>query len=62
MTDPRAEIPELPSEQSIDRLVSLLEPISRVNPNRSSTVSSTVPARGAEVLAAGPTKSPARKD
>jgi 1-acyl-sn-glycerol-3-phosphate acyltransferase len=30
MTDPRTEIPELPTERSIDRLVSLLEPISRV--------------------------------
>jgi hypothetical protein len=30
MTDPRTEIPELPSERSIDRVVSLLEPISRV--------------------------------
>jgi Acyltransferase len=30
MTDPPAEIPELPAERSIDRLVSLLEPFSRV--------------------------------
>ena len=30
MTDKPTEIPELPAERSIDRLVSLLEPISRV--------------------------------
>jgi len=30
MTDQPTEIPELPTERSIDRLVSLLEPISRV--------------------------------
>ncbi len=30
MTDPPTEIPELPAERSIDRLVSLLEPVSHV--------------------------------
>ena len=30
MTDPPAEIPELPADRWIDRLVSLLEPVSRV--------------------------------
>ena len=30
MTDPQAEIPELPADRSIDHLVSLLEPFSRV--------------------------------
>jgi hypothetical protein len=30
MTDSPAEIPELPDERSIDRLVSVLEPFSRV--------------------------------
>ena len=30
MTEPSPEIPALPAESSIDRLVSLLEPVSRV--------------------------------
>ena len=30
MTDNRAEIPELPSKEAIDRLVSLLEPYRRI--------------------------------
>ena len=30
MTDPPAEIPELPADRWIDRLVSLLEPVNRV--------------------------------
>ena len=30
MTDPRLEIPELPSERTIDRLASLVGPLSRV--------------------------------
>ena len=42
MTDPPAEIPELPSERWIDRLVSLLEP-STVSRDRGSTASSTYP-------------------
>ena len=53
MTDPPAEIPDLPDDRSIDRLVSLLGPLSRVT-RRGSTASSASPPTSASMANGAP--------